>query len=170
MTTTDDWIIVPHWGRFQHYGTARRPIWIKNYNALLHKDSYTDLTLGQRGLLHGIWLAYAEAKGQLRKRGLNTRTGTARVPQSSLDALLQAGWIEFSASKPLDLDLKHVHAREDDPEGDSRQHRRAEAWIRNGAAADVPVELLGDYIAGEFKITDPSIVDHLVAQAKEWVR
>lgn len=163
------WIVVPQWGRFQHYGRTRRPIWIKNYNALLHKDDYIDLTLGLRGLLHGLWLAYADSEGRLRRRDL-AATLHARARDVHLEALQQAGFIEFSASKPLPLDLNpsNTHARED--RDDVQRQRKAEAWIRNGAAAEVPAGHLAEVLIDEFSIEDPTIVEQLVLRAQEWSR
>jgi hypothetical protein len=67
---------------------------------LLQDPDYRDLTPAERGLLHGIWLAYAQADGELRTGSLHDacsmRTGTLQ-----LFSLNQAGFIEFSASKPL---------------------------------------------------------------------
>ena len=100
--TENRWIVIPNWEKFQHYGLARRPLWIKNYTALLHKKEYLDLSLAERGLLHTIWLAYAESGGRLRESDVrNFRTTFARL--SHFEALNHAGLIEFSASAPLYL-------------------------------------------------------------------
>ena len=104
------WIIVRNWQRFQHYGGARRPLWIKNYTELLHKDEYLDLPLAARGLLHGIWLAYADRDGRLRQSDLPAAL-LARARDAHLASLNDAGLIGFSASKPLPLPLNTVDAR-----------------------------------------------------------
>jgi hypothetical protein len=106
----DAWIIVPNWERFQHYGD-RAPSWIKNYVQLLSDDEYLELTWADRGVLHLVWLEFAASRGQLKasrviaggswvSRGYRAGAlaGHARV---SLRRLNDAGWIEFSASKPL---------------------------------------------------------------------
>jgi hypothetical protein len=98
------WIVVPNWDRFQHYGLYRRPSWIKNYTALLRKDEYLDQPLAARGLLHGIWLAYADRDGRLRKDDLPA-TLLARTRCAHITSLSQAGLIDFSASRPLPLSL-----------------------------------------------------------------
>jgi hypothetical protein len=103
------WIVVPNWDRFQHYGLYRRPAWIKNYTALLRKDEYLDLPLAARGLLHGIWLAYADRDGRLRKDDLPAAL-LARARGAHLTSLSHAGLIDFSASRPLSLSLKEEKA------------------------------------------------------------
>lgn len=116
------WIIVPNWERFQHYGQARRPTWIKNYIGLLHKDEYLDLTLAERGLLHGVWLAYAEAQGRLRTGDLSSDLH-ALARHRHIESLNHAGLIEFSASRPLLLNLEVPnHARGEN--GDAPESNR----------------------------------------------
>jgi len=100
-----NWIEIPNWDRFQHYGLYRRPGWIKNYTSLLRKDEYLDLPLAARGLLHGIWLAYADRDGRLRRADLPA-TLLARARDAHLTSLNDAGLIAFCASKPLPLSLK----------------------------------------------------------------
>jgi hypothetical protein len=102
----DLWIVIPNWGRFQHYG-KRRPIWVKNYTALLHKDEYLDLTLAQRGLLHGIWLAYAECNGQLKASRLHSWV-SPKTRLRHLEQLEQAGFIQLSASPEVEVDKNRV--------------------------------------------------------------
>ena len=95
-----NWIIVPDWQRFQHYGLARQPTWIKNSIGLLHKDEYLDLPMAARGLLHGIWLAYADRDGLLKRSELPEILGQP-VEDSDLAALLATDWIEFHAEQPF---------------------------------------------------------------------
>ncbi len=98
------WIVIPRWDGptgFQHY-SDRDPKWIKNYRDLLSKDEYLELTFVQRGILHGLWLEYAAANRQLRDSTLTlSRRLGGRVTRASLDALNHAGFIEYSASRPL---------------------------------------------------------------------
>lgn len=105
MSEPERWIVVIGWERFQHYQggpRADRPPWIKTYVALLHDDAYLRLTLHQRGVLHGLWLEYATARRQLpdSTATISRRLGE-RVTRATLDALNHAGFITFSASKPL---------------------------------------------------------------------
>ena len=161
------WVVVPNWHRFQHYGMARRPPWIKNYTALLHDDDYLDLTLASRGLLHGIWLAYADRRGHLREGPDLSSTLQAKVLEKTLAPLNHAGLVEFSASKPLDLDLKPSNTRAgENPKPPGSRQKAAENWIRNGAASEVPADHLAEVFADEFKITDPELVQELVERAK----
>lgn len=97
------WIVIPNWDRFQHYSN-RTPTWIKLYTELAHNDDWRDLTWHQRGVLCGIWLEYAAARGQLgaSTTSLTRRLG-GRVTMQTLKALSDAGFIDIVASKPLAL-------------------------------------------------------------------
>lgn len=107
----DMWIVVARWDEFQHRDMARSsvPPWIKNFTKLMHDDAYRKLTGHQRAILHGIWLEYASARRQLilSTTSLTHRLGL-RVTTRHLEVLRDAGYIEFSASKPassVDSDL-----------------------------------------------------------------
>jgi len=109
---SDMWIVIPNWDGpegFQHY-KKRDPSWIKTYVKLLHKDEYLDLTLHQRGLLHGLWITYARNDRQVRDSTATlTRQLGQRVMRRDLEALNHAGFIEFSASKPLSQRQRQRH-------------------------------------------------------------
>lgn len=83
------YVVVKNWRKFQHYGDDRRPVWIKNYVALLDDPAYLGLTDVQRALLHGLWLWYAMAKTCVpldlkminRKLGLSVKMATIEPPQ-----------------------------------------------------------------------------------------
>lgn len=146
----DDWIIVRNWDRFQHYKN-RQPPWIKNYTGLLQDPDYLQLTPAERALLHGIWLAFAQADGQMRARSLQVLVGM-RVGTVQLFSLNHAGWIEFSASKPL---APRALARETETEGTSvsvsTETTAAQELLRRAVdlAADWPggpSELFGDQL------------------------
>ena len=167
----EPWIVIPNWRRFQHYGAARRPTWIKNYTELLHKDEYLDLPMSARGLLHGIWLAYADRDGRLRSADLPAIL-LGRARDAHLASLNHAGLVEFSASRPLSLtsevqnQVTRARARANGTSPD-RSAERARHWISNGAAREIPIGRLAEVIADEFHITDPQLVGDLVAQAQE---
>lgn len=95
------WIVIPDWHTFQHY-RDRTPIWIKNYTELMSDDGYLGLTLHQRGVLHGLWMEYARARRQIpdSTSTVSRRLGE-RVTRATLNALKDAGFIDFSDSKPL---------------------------------------------------------------------
>jgi hypothetical protein len=112
------WIVVPRWNGpdgFQHY-KDRDPVWIKNYVRLLDDDDYLNLPIGTRGLLHSLWIAYARADGKLSSdtRKLSDKLST-RVTSKQLGALAAAGFIEFSASKPLALRYQVASDAASDP-------------------------------------------------------
>lgn len=97
-----DWISVRDWRKFQHYDpTKRQPPWIKVYNELLDSDDYGGLTLRQRGILHGLWMAYARSGCGLRASRVGLMIGDDSVKKRDLDALNHAGYIDFVASKTL---------------------------------------------------------------------
>jgi hypothetical protein len=97
------WIVIPNWSRFQHYAD-RDPLWLKVYTALLSNEDYLGLSFHARGVLHGLWLEYARAHGQLlgSTSAISRRLGD-RVSTATLESLNHAGFIEFSASRPLAL-------------------------------------------------------------------
>ena len=93
-----------NWERFQHYNPASRtPPWIKMYAvALLRSDDYMGLPFATRGVLHGIWAHYAVARGVVSGDTLMlSRALAGKVYGHQLERLEQAGFIEFSASRPL---------------------------------------------------------------------
>jgi len=95
------WLVIRNWDKFQHYHD-RQPIWIKNYTELLHDEAYLRLPEGTALVLHRLWLAYASTRARL---PLDTRWLSrqinVRVTKQQLETLNHAGFIEFSASKPL---------------------------------------------------------------------
>lgn len=110
----DPWIVVRNWDKFQHYG-KRNPPWIKNYFDLVHDDAYLSLSAVERALLHGLWLLYGAARRQLRRKTAAASL-QLRVESKHWDALVNAGFIEFSASKPLALARARVLATEAEAE------------------------------------------------------
>lgn len=101
--SANGWIIVRNWERFQHPDVLRsdtEPAWIKVYTRLLHNPDYEALTWQQRGILMTIWIDFAASDGQLAVTSL-PQSGHRRVRASSLQALVDAGFIELSASRPL---------------------------------------------------------------------
>jgi hypothetical protein len=159
MPKQTDYIVIPNWPKFQHY-KDRLPPWIKLYLELLHKPEWRRLSLRDRGLLTGIWLAYAEANGRLQVRDVfwmfdseGCSAGVARVLRSRcLRRLNHAGFIAFSASTPLSLSLKPLGSR---ARGNKRNGRPACPFCETGGGlhtADCPT------------LEDASLlVEHLVA-------
>lgn len=95
------WIVVVGWETFQHY-RDRTPIWIKTYLDLLERDEYLDLPPATRGLLHDLWLLTARRSGVVSANTLRlSRVLGCQVRRSQLEALADAGFIAFSASKPV---------------------------------------------------------------------
>jgi hypothetical protein len=101
MTEIDpeDWIIVRRWGEFQHY-KHRNPLWIKVYAKLLHNPEWLGLSSASQALLLTIWLLYSQESGQVQAKYV-LRYGRKGVGIPQLKALNDAGFIGFSASKPL---------------------------------------------------------------------
>jgi len=147
------WIVIPRWDGedgFQHY-KDREPIWIKNYTRLLSSDSYLGLTFVQRGVLHGLWLEYARSNRQIRDSTLSvSRRLGERVTSATLDALNHAGFVAFSASKPL-APCKQLASPEEETERDeekdqeqtTHQSTSTSDHNLNGRASeeDLPAEL-----------------------------
>jgi hypothetical protein len=106
MTDQERWIIIPRWDEFQHRDMARStiPPWIKNLTRLLGDDDYLALSQSQRGILHGLWLLYAQHRRNLSeaqaRHKLSTSAAEARRWRDNLEALNHAGFVEVSASRP----------------------------------------------------------------------
>ena len=90
------WITVPNWDRFQHY-KDRDPPWIKLYTELNSRDEWLDLSDAEKGLLVTIWIEYARSKCRLRSARVPLKVGQ-RSRRRQYERLVQAGWIEVSAS------------------------------------------------------------------------
>lgn len=131
------WIVVPRWDGpegFQHY-RDRRPKWIKLYTDLQHSDEWRELTGHQRAVLVGIWLEYASSACQLvlSTSSLSSRIGL-RVSRATLETLNHAGFIHFSASKPLaqryqNASLEKEREKEQPSVGASTRARASERII-----------------------------------------
>lgn len=95
------YIVIEDWRKFQHY-KDRSPLWIKNYTELMHDDDYLGLTGNRRAILHGLWLEYATSRCRVADdTAVLSRRLALKVTRRDLEALNHAGFITFSASKPL---------------------------------------------------------------------
>jgi len=104
MTT---WIVIPNWDRFQHYGDYRQPPWIKLYTALLHDDDFQSLSPTDRQALVSLWMLYAMTRRRVRVDTAKiSRAIGQRVTKGTLERLNHAGFIGFSASTPLALEVE----------------------------------------------------------------
>lgn len=126
--------MIPKWdGKdgFQHY-SDRDPTWIKDYRRQLSNDEYLGLSFHLRGILSGLRLSYAAANRQLSDNTLTlTRRLGQRVTRRDLEALNHAGFIRFSASKPL---AKRYRAAS--PDKEVREEKKGR--VRSRAKADNP--------------------------------
>jgi len=95
------WIVIRNWDRFQHY-RDRHPPWIKIYLELLHDHNYLALPPATQALLHKLWLLYANTRRTIPEdTAYISRAVHQRVTKTQLKRLNEAGFIHFSASKPL---------------------------------------------------------------------
>jgi hypothetical protein len=111
----DLYIDIPRWDEFQHYKNVDRPAWLKLYTKLLNNHAYTDLSLHQRGLLHGIWMEYAMSNRQLRGDTLTlTRRLGHRVSTRDIESLVHAGFITLcsrDAIEQIRVEKKEIRTR-----------------------------------------------------------
>lgn len=140
--STERWIVIPRWDGpdgFQHYKN-REPTWIKNYTRLLNDEEYRSLTMHQRGVLHGLWLEYAASNRQIPDSTLSiTRRLGERVTRATLEALNHAGFIQFSASKPL---ATRYQAASTEAEVDKEKERPSSSTSpQDRELPDLPFEL-----------------------------
>jgi hypothetical protein len=94
--TDDRWIIIPNWDKFQ---SDRTTSWIRLYLELNSRDDWTRLSLATRGMLTTCWLEYARSACQLRASRVMQVCGKS-ARSAHLEALNQAGFIEFSDDQP----------------------------------------------------------------------
>lgn len=128
---------VRNWEKFQHY-KDRNPPWIKNYIELLNDDDhYRSLTFHRRGILHGLWLAYAASRRQLRDDTVTlTRLLGQRVTTADLQALNQAGFITVGASKPASKPLaRRYHSR-----ASARSQEAETERTKDSPSSSTPIE------------------------------
>ena len=161
----DGWIIVRNWDRFQHYGD-RRPVWIKVYLELADSEEWAALSLAQRGLLVSIWVEFCSSRGHLPVRSLSKRV-RQKTSERTIKSLVDAGFIDISASEPLALEEKTLKeqtrsvASKRDPEPTpsapvaslpvTGSEQVVERLIRNGVISDLVdlnAELAGYRING----------------------
>ena len=171
------WIVIRNWDRFQHYGAMRTPPWIRVYTELLHNEDYLGLSATQRATLHGLWLEYAMSRGNIPESTPKlSRKFRVRVTKRTLEALNQAGFIEFVASKPLALDLSRgEESRKETPispvdnyrGGAAKRRRVAEEWLA-GPGREVPESQLATVLREDLKITDPDMLAQLLVRAQEF--
>ena len=114
MTEPDRWIEIPRWKHFQHYRDRDAP-WIKVYRRLLHSPDWLRLSGSERALLLCVWLEYASSNGSVPlDPGWCRARFNLRTTWGQLERLKEAGFLEFSASRPLAL----TRSREGEGEGD----------------------------------------------------
>jgi hypothetical protein len=152
----NEWIVVPNWDRFQHYGLRRLPAWIKIYTSLNSHDAWNELTFAERGLLVTIWLEYARSKRRLTVGNL-PRNVTQKVHKRSLDALNHAGFIHFAASPEVELEL------EEELLGTNESYVGRVVGVTNSRANQTA------YTAGNGLSEDITIDQAALEQAKQWL-
>lgn len=122
MTVTD-WVVIPGWDKFQHYHD-RRPVWIKDYPDQLDRDEYRALVPTARALLQDVRRLCALSDGVVRRDTVAARVGM-RVKREHWDSLVNAGFVEFSASKPLALARARGETEEEPPKSPNTKPRKS---------------------------------------------
>lgn len=157
-------ITIVGWDEFQHY-KERDPIWIKNYVRLLRQDEYMDLTPHRRALLHGLWLLYAIKRQALRHHTATlSRELGMRVMTADLEALKQAGFIAFSASKPL---AKRYQAARPEKEVEKEVEKTPNGVLPKPRERDVIWDALSEEIGSPSTKTERSRRGKCVAELRE---
>ncbi len=104
MTQNQGWIVIPGWEKFQHRDAGRSGrglTWLRDYADQGNKDEFRDLSFHLRGLVRELRHAYASTQGQLRVDTISMgRRFGQRVTTQDIERLVDAGFIEVSASKP----------------------------------------------------------------------
>src|SRR4029077_2103163 len=152
----NEWIVIPNWDRFQHYGLRRLPAWIKIYTSLNSHDAWNELTFAERGLLVTIWLEYARSKRRLRVDTL-PRSVTHKVYTRSLESLNHAGFIHFSASPEVEVEV------EEKPLGTNESYPANANGVTN-SRANQTAYTTGNGLSGDITIDQAAL-----EQAKKWL-
>lgn len=122
------WVAVVGWTEMTHSDTtrARGPLrWVKSHASLLDDAGYSELTAHQRGVFHGIVLAYALGACQLpAATSLLSRKLNARVSVRELEALSHAGLIRICAR------IEHVSRWHDASARDVREEVEREINLK----------------------------------------
>src|SRR5262245_50630060 len=151
--SNQQWIVVTDWDRFQHPDAARSTAlpWVKTYTELLSNDEYLNLPAGTRAVLHGLWLEYARSRCRLRLDTASLRRRlNLRVTKQQLEALNDAGFIHFSASKPASTEL-------DKKRGESLvESRKGQAGGNRPARLGGPGDVSGFYAQLGVELKKPS--------------
>jgi hypothetical protein len=134
---TDVWIVIPGWDKFQHYRDRSAP-WIKDYVDQMHRSDYLNLSLSARGLLSNLRLLYLQSDCLLTRTMAVGMLGV-RPRKRHWDELNHAGFIEFSASKPL-----VPHAR---PRARVEGEREAERETPLPPFHDLPIDELPPFVS-----------------------
>lgn len=174
MSDVERWIVIDRWDDFQHPDVLRSgvPPWIKTYTGLLAKDEFLDLSHHLRGVLLGLWLEYARARRQLRgsTSALSRRLGQ-RVTTRDLEALNDAGWLHFVASKPASKDASRPASLEVEVDKKDLARTRGNGNVKSKPDAPVDAAKGGDprlqthpfvcQICGVRERFDRKLADHL---------
>jgi hypothetical protein len=121
------------------------PPWIKNLTQLLGDDDYLNLTLMQRGVLHGLWLMYASHRRVLSeaeaRHFLCRSAAEARRWRDTIESLNHARFIHLSASRPA-RDTRNPASLEVEVEKEkrsSKEESRARAKPPSRVGENVPM-------------------------------
>lgn len=107
------YIWICRWPEFQHYAPSRDrgPAWIKDYTAQLDDERYIRLSDRRRALLGDIRRVFATMRGRLPDDArMITRQRCSQTRRVDLDALSDAGFIEFVSRDVLDQRLEDLYA------------------------------------------------------------
>jgi len=152
----NNWIVVPNWERFQHYGLRRTPHWIKVYTGLNSHDGWNELTFAERGLLVTIWLEYARSKRRLTVQNL-PRNVTQKVHKRSMDSLNHAGFIHFAASPEVEVEV------EEELLGTNEQELFTARGVTNSRANQ------SAYLSGNGMTDEVTVDQAALERAKQWI-
>lgn len=115
-----DYIQVPNWDTFQHYG-KRNPPWVKLYTKLLDNPGWHCLSGDAKGLLVGIWILAGQTNNhtQLMPGWLAARAG---CPLDRLNgAISELARYEFISVLAPDASIRRYHQTETETEVEDKE-------------------------------------------------
>jgi hypothetical protein len=102
------WIVMTDWDHYRPDGepAIRLPV------SLVHDDDFQSLRPPDRAALFHLWMLYARTGRKMRDdTSMLTRASGMRITRGTLERLAEAGFIDVSASVPVDVELAALRRR-----------------------------------------------------------
>lgn len=129
------YIYVKDWDDYRPRNDRPNLPWLRLHTSLLGNDAWLELSCPDRCLLICIWMLtqrYGNGRLKADERWLK---GQAKAHKSSLERLVQAGWVTISTTKAAPIDHQNGGLEERRGSYEPKKRERATDAAENGAAA-----------------------------------